>query len=113
MPTTIQDEQTPILQDIGSALIEATPEHWRAAVLELTPTQPASGVFGLRHRITSPEGYRDIVTATDELMDATIRLHNLCEKHGQLFSRIVFEIRCSLNDEWHFDSRWEYPERKT
>jgi len=109
MPTTIQDEQTPILQDIGSALIEATPQHWRVAVLELATTHLATGVVGLQHCVTSPEGHGDLVMPTDELMEATRRLQALCEQHGQLFSRVVFEIRCDSDDEWHFDSRWEYP----
>lgn len=113
MPTTIQDEQTPILEDIGSALIEATPQHWRAAVLELATTHPATGVVGLQHCITSPEGYGDLVAPTDELMEAGKRLQALCERHGQLFSRVIFEIRRDPDDEWLFDSRWEYPSRNT
>ena len=105
---SLQSEQTPILNAIGSALIAATPEHWKSVTLELVATQPTTLTVGLVHTITSPEGHRDLITPTEDLMAATTELQCLCERYGRPFARIVFEVSCDANGSWNFASDLSY-----
>ena len=66
MPT-LQELEGPIERRIASALIEATPDSWQQARLEVEVSEEG-GVLGMPHTILSPEGWREVVGATDEIV---------------------------------------------
>jgi hypothetical protein len=103
---SLQDEQTPIFRRMADALVEATPEWWSAAALELTA--PASGFgSGLEHTISSTEHPRDVVVATDEVFEATRALELASVRHGDSWRRCVFRIAQEPAGAWRFTAEFE------
>jgi hypothetical protein len=105
---TIDVEQTEILTAMARALISATPEQWNSALLELTTSRPTAKTTGLSHTISSPEGHRDIVVATDELLQETSRLQILHERKGNMFVRVAFSVSKDSDGDWRFHTDWVY-----
>jgi len=105
---SLQEEMTPILNVVGRELIAATPEHWQSAELTLEVTQRSKDIQGVSHLISSPEGHRDIVTPTEELMSATHNLVRLCESHQQPFQALKFVVSQDEAEGWRFHSNWSY-----
>lgn len=103
---TLDEEQTPIFVAITNALVEATPEWWNSATLELTAPD---GVFGsgLEHSISNSDHAQDVVVATDELMEATRALELVCVRHGDSWRRCVFQIHEAGDGDWGFTANFE------
>lgn len=101
---SLQDEQTPIFQSLANALVEATPEWWTEATLELTVS--AFGT-GLAHTISSADFPRDVVVATDEVFDATRALELASVRHGDSWKRCVFRISQESTGAWRFTADFE------
>ncbi len=106
--SNLQELETPIDEAIVNALIEATPEWWNAAQLEVVHSERPSGVEGFAHTITSPEGHRDIVSATDELTDATLRLADLFRSHGKIWTKVVYTTTKSNGGKWTYSADFSY-----
>ena len=107
---SLHEEMTPVLNAIGQELISATPEHWRAAELTLEIEQRSEETQGIAHLITSPEGHRDLIAPTEELVNATHRLIVLCERYRQPFRGLKFSVTQSEAGAWQFQSDWSYPQ---
>ena len=105
MPT-LQQLEEPIERRIASALIEATPDSWRKARLEVEVKEEA-GVLGMPHTILSPEGRREVVAATDDISSATFELRELFKKHGKAWRRLVFEI-IEEEGRWRYVANYDY-----
>jgi len=105
MPT-LQELESPIEQRIASALVEATPDSWKKACLEVEATDDAAGL-GMSHTISSPEGRHEVVSLTDEILEATFELRELFRKHGKAWRRVVFEINVETGT-WHYAARFAY-----
>lgn len=106
MAQSLQDEQTPIFQRLAHALVEATPEWWSAAALELTAPVAGFGL-GLAHAISCAEYPRDVVVATDEVLEATRALEMVCVLHGDSWRRCVFRITQEPSGAWRFVADFE------
>ncbi|MBL8817727.1 MAG: hypothetical protein JNL58_17000 [Planctomyces sp.] len=101
----LKDELEQIYPQLASALIEATPEWWTHATLELECPPEGLG-SGLSHSISNADFPQDVVVATDEVMLAT-RMLELCSKrHSDTWTRFVFQIR-QEGDNWRFDASFE------
>lgn len=106
MARSLQDEQTPIFRRLADALVEATPEWWSEATLELTA--PPSGFgSGLSHVISSAEHPGDVVVATDEVFEATRALELASVRHRDSWVRCVFRIRQEPSGAWRFSADFE------
>ena len=103
---TLQELEEPIEGRIASALIEATPESWQQARLEVEVREQAS-MLGMPHKISSPEGRREVVVATEEIMAATYELRELFKNHGKAWRRLVFDIT-SQNGDWRYVAHFDY-----
>ncbi len=102
---SLEEEQAQIYPQLASALIEATPEWWTHATLELDCNSNGMG-NGLAHCIINSDFPADIVVATDELMIAT-RMLELCSKrYEDSWKRCIFRIRQD-GDNWRFDATYE------
>ena len=99
---------TPILQRMASALVEATPEWWTAAAMRVEVTHYPEGHTGMAHSIWSEQYRRDLVEPTDDIYRATHELQQLCERAGQPWSALEFQIEKD-GDGWRFQSNFEYP----
>jgi hypothetical protein len=102
MGRSLQEEQSPILQRLADALLEATPEWWSAAELELV-AQPA----GLAHAISNAEYPRDLVMPTDEIMEATRALELASVRYEDAWRRCLFRIAQEPSGHWRFVATFE------
>lgn len=100
MSPSYQEEEQLSYQRLADALIEATPEWWTEATLELVPTWHGS-VVGLQHSITNRAGHRDIVEPTPNLYAATQELHMLAERRGDKWTRCTFNV-FQENGTWRY-----------
>jgi len=99
---SIEADLSPLLSAVGRELIAATPESWTAAQLALV-VRPTSGTMGaVSHVITSPEGLRDLVVATEDLMNATATLVQACKAHGRPFRELLFTVQSDAEGAWRF-----------
>jgi hypothetical protein len=105
---SLEIELTPILNTIGRELIAATPETWASAELLLEVTNTSQATEGMAHSISSPEGQRDLVVPTGELMDATFDLLLTCRRHDKSFRALTFTVQSDAEGNWRFNSRWFY-----
>ena len=105
---TLQELERPIDEAIVDRLVEATPEWWKSAVLEVTRTTEANGMVGFTHRITSPEGHRDIVVTTDEIFHLTKQLADLFTRFGGPWKKVSYAIHENPGGGWHYSADFVY-----
>lgn len=105
---TLQDLEGPIDAEVTTLLVAATPDWWKEAQLEVTRHNHPDGVVGLAHTISSPEGHKEIVSPTDELLDATYRLATLFETHGKTWKRVVYTIKQAPDGSWAYRVSFSY-----
>jgi hypothetical protein len=106
MTPPLQQLEEPIEKRIASALIEATPGSWERARLEVEANDEA-GVLRMPHTISSPDGQREIVAATEEICAATFELRELFKQHGRAWRRLVFDIM-QQEGSWHYVAHFDY-----
>jgi hypothetical protein len=105
MSMSLQEEQAPIFKRIASALVEATPEWWSSATLELSVRETLEGV-DIAHCISNAEFPRDFVTPTDELSSATRELVLASQRHQDGWKRCLFRVT-QEGDAWRFVAEFE------
>jgi len=106
MSSLIKD-QAPIDKEIANALINATPENWRAA--EMAVERQDDGVHEtMQIVISSPEGYREPVVPTDEIYSALYKLSDVFRLHGAIWKGVSYSISQRDDDNWGFSVRFEY-----
>jgi hypothetical protein len=103
----LQQAETPIDQAIVNELIALTPEWWKTALLEVTHSSEA-GIEKMSHIISSPEGHRDIVTASDELFQATYNLATLFKKNGSIWKKATYRASIEKDGTWTYTVDFEY-----
>ena len=99
-------QQGTILKQLANALIEATPEWWTEATLELE-----MGDEGCGHVISSAAHPADIVTPTDALFAQTFALQDLFEAKSKLFKKAVIRVFREDHDgqeSWKFKVEYTY-----
>lgn len=106
--TSLQNQQGPIDEAIVNGLIAATPEWWSAAKLEVEWRPRDGGVEGYAHTITSPEGHRDLVEATDEICAETLRLAELFRRCGKQWTRVVYSVKQQPDGQWSYTADFTY-----
>jgi hypothetical protein len=100
-----------VMQQLASALIGATPEHWNAATLELIVDPVRFGDDGVALSIFNPEYRRDFVDPTDELYDGARQLELLARARGRMWKKVTFRVWRD-NDDWRFGADFEYDETR-
>lgn len=104
----LEAELSPLLSAIGRALIAATPESWCSAQLSLAVAPTSESTEGVSHVISSPDGLRDLVVPTEDLMEATAGLLQACKAHGKPFHKLLFTARSETDGTWRFQTEWAY-----
>jgi hypothetical protein len=102
----LEDEQSPIFERLTHALVEATPEWWSAAELELVTSADGLGE-GLAHSIRSDAFPRDVVVPTDAVFEATRALELASVRHGDSWRRCLFRILQEPSGAWRFAASFE------
>ncbi len=92
-----------IYQLISTALIEATPENWNSAFLELKYSEG-----NISHCIVSDEGHQEIVSATEEIFLATRELELFLKVNQRMFSSALFRIWVNENNSWKYSAEFTY-----
>ena len=92
---------------LANALIGATPEDWKSALLDVVP---APDIEAADCTISNPDDYEEEVEATDELVSAIRDLRAALRDSGDPpFSRMRFIIE-NGPDDWRFRVAYEYPD---
>jgi hypothetical protein len=91
-----------------NALIEATPETWKAFRLELTFERAEATREAIRHEISNLEGRTEVVSATDAMFEASARLSDHFRSLGHLLSGATYEARQLPSGEWSYHAEWSY-----
>jgi hypothetical protein len=105
---SLEAELSPLLSAVGRELIAATPESWASAQLSLVIAPTTATTEAVSHAITSPEGLRDLVVPTEDLMRATACLVQACRAVGRPFRELLFTVRSDARGAWRFQSEWIY-----
>jgi hypothetical protein len=106
MARSMDEELTPIFIRMAEALVEATPERWSSAVLELVVPQGHLGT-GLAHSISNPDFPREIIVPTEELLEATRELELVSERHEDSWDRCVFRIEQGSAGKWRYVAEFD------
>jgi hypothetical protein len=107
MPGALKEEETPIDQEIVNELVELTPEWWKAAVLDVTFSEDG-GVERYEHVISSPEGHKEPVDSSAELLDATYRLGQVFRRHGRHWKTAKYAIYLKQDNSWKYTVDFSY-----
>jgi hypothetical protein len=107
MPT-LQELERPIDEAIVNQLVQATPEWWNSAVLEVTRSVKPNDVEGIAHLISSPEGHRDVVQATETNIELTFQLADLFASFGKPWRSVVYSIRQNSTGGWQYTADFRY-----
>ncbi|MEI8289078.1 MAG: hypothetical protein WCH99_06355 [Verrucomicrobiota bacterium] len=107
MPT-LQELERPIDEAIVNELIEATPQWWKVAILEIEWHPQENGVEGFQHRILSPEGHNELVQASGQIHESSFRLADLFRKHGKQWLKVVYSVRQESSGEWKYSADFTY-----
>ena len=86
---TLQDEETPIDQEIANEVVARTPETWHRAVLEVAYSCDNNDER-FEHMIYSPDGHRDLVEPSDLIYSATFRLQQLFQKYAGSWKKATY-----------------------
>lgn len=105
---TLQDDEGPIDAEIARLLTEAIPESWASAVLDVELVRQDDGSDGFVHRITSPQGYRDLVSPPDQLYELTIRLFDLFSRAGRPWRGVRYGVSAAEDGAWDYHVHFEY-----
>jgi hypothetical protein len=103
----LQQEETPIDGRIANALIEATPEWWEAATLDVERVSDDSQE-NLRFTIRSPEGHRDYVEPTDEIYTSARELSELFKRYGHIWTKVKYIVTLQPDGDWKYTAEFEY-----
>jgi hypothetical protein len=107
MPGALKEEETPIDQEIVNELVELTPEWWKAVVLDVTFSEDG-GVERYEHVISSPEGHKEPVDPSAELLDATYRLGQVFRRHGRHWKTAKYAINLKQDNSWKYTVAFSY-----
>ena len=107
MPGALQEEETPIDQEIVNELVELTPEWWKAAVLDVSFSDEG-GVERYEHVISNPEGHKEPIDPSAELLDATYRLGQVFRRHGRHWRTAKYAIHLRQDGSWKYTVDFSY-----
>ena len=102
----MEEELSQIFDRLAHALVEATPEWWSVAELELIASADRPGE-GLAHSIRSAMYPHDIVVPTDEVFEATRALELAGVRHGDVWHRCVFRVVQEPTGAWLFTAKFD------
>jgi len=104
---TLQEQQLPIDRQLVSALIEATPETWSAAALHVIRADE-KGNERMEVEITSPEGHKEPIGATDEIYEALYALSDCFRAHGKVWKKVTYVAEMGNDENWRYKASFEY-----
>ena len=91
---------------VGNALIEATPEDWPEATVEVDNFE-REGTFACA--IGPPPGRSPDVEVTKPLGEAILALLEVYRRHGKApWKRMVLHVRQGAGDSWRFEVNYSY-----
>lgn len=105
---SLQDDEGPIDAEISNLLIAATPQSWHSARLDVEFSRKADGTEGFVHRISSPEGHRDLVEPPEEMYAAVFLLFDLFRRAGKPWQRVGYVVSQATDGNWDYEVRFEY-----
>ncbi|HDR9047687.1 MULTISPECIES: hypothetical protein [Burkholderia] len=105
--SSLVDKQAPIDFEIANALIVATPEAWRAADM-LVEREQEKGQERLRIEISNPDGRKELVQPTDEIVSGLYKLVDLFRAHGPIWTKAAYSVSMADDGQWRYTVNFEY-----
>ena len=87
-------------------MVQSVPEEWNRIVLELTRPHAETRVGDLVHALSSPEGFPPVMPL-EELFAATLRLDELFQSYGAVFTCATYEVTLKP-ESWSWRASFEY-----
>ncbi len=107
--TSFIQRQAPIDRALADSLIAATPESWNSAVMTVERFVNG-GIERFSIEITSPEGKRDVISPTKEIIEGVKKLSDLFVGHGRPWQRVLYSVSLKETGEWKFQVDFSYPQ---
>lgn len=104
---SLQEQQAPIDAQIVRELIAATPENWRSAKMTVERHQDGD-TERVAISINSPEGHRELISATEEIIAAIYSLIDFFKQHGKIWAKAIYFAQLTSEDDWRFEATFEY-----
>ena len=104
----LEKEEGPIDREMADAIVEASPEWWKAVAMDVEHSQKPGGTEGFKHLIFSPEGHRDLVEPTDRIYATTFRLFDLFKRHGRTWKKVRYTIAMRADGNWDYAAEFNY-----
>src|SRR5262249_27250064 len=98
--------QTPLVAEICILLVRSIPPHWNRVALILEAPEQGIG-NGLSHSISSPEGHKDIVMPSMEVLAATRKLELGWVERKSTFKRAIISAQ-RVGENWSIKSEYEH-----
>ena len=105
---TLQDEEGLIDAEIAGLIADAIPESWASAALDVEMVPQLDGAEAFVHRITSLQGYRELVSPPEELYGLTMRLFDLFSRAGRPWRRVRYSVSAAEDGAWDYHVHFEY-----
>lgn len=101
------EKQSLIDRDLVNALIAATPETWTVA--EMFVERDDSGTNEkMTISISSPDGHKEPVGATEEIYSALYKLSDLFRANGPMWRAVSYKVSQVDHDDWSYSVKFEY-----
>lgn len=104
---SLQEQQAPIDRRVILALIEATPETWRAAEMSVIRSDDGANEKMIIE-ITSPEGRGDMVGATEEIYQALYELSDCFRVFGKIWKEVRYNTVLDSDNNWKYSYNFIY-----
>jgi hypothetical protein len=104
---SLQEKQAPIDLTLFNALIAATPETWNMADMIVERTDE-NGIEKMNIEISSPEGHKDLVTATDEIYEGLYMLSDCYRGEKKMWSMVKYQVSLNNEGNWQCKASFDY-----
>lgn len=102
------NKQASIDRDVVNAMIMATPETWSAIEMRVDREVDEAGVERMAVSISSPEGLRDPIMPSDEILNALHQLSELFQEHEKVWKQVQYNASINEQGNWRYKVNFEY-----
>ncbi len=104
---SLQEKQAPIDMALFNALIAATPEAWNSADMVVQRVDE-DGVEKMSIVITSPEGHKDLISATEEIYEQLYKLSDCYRGEKKMWAIATYKVSLGSDGNWQCRASFDY-----
>lgn len=99
--------QAPLDRALANSLIEATPDTWNQALVEVQRWDE-DGREHMTVVISSPDGRHEIITPTDDIYAALYSLSDLLRERGSVWRSLTCTVALDDSGDWTYRVEYGY-----